>query len=58
MQDHVDVAFDLEVMGDVVVLEPESAIPEGRSQVVHPAGQQRVEAHHLPAFRQQPIAQM
>ena len=58
MEDPVQAALDVEIVRDVIVLEPEAFVGEWAGEILRVAGQQRVEAHDLPALGKESFAQM
>ena len=52
MEDPVQAALDVEIVRDVVVLEPEAFVGEWAGEILRVAGQQRIEADDLPALGQ------
>ncbi len=58
VRDRVQAPFHVEIVGDVVALQPEAWLPHEMADVVPVSGEEVVQAEHLPALRQQPLAQV
>ena len=58
MQDVVQIAFDVDELGDIVLMEGEVRMRLQVSDVLHIARDEVVHGFHLEAFRDKPVAEV